>query len=83
MTYLFPEATVISSHQGREHTRANRDVQGRHDAVFAQLFPDVDFRGGRYTQQDMAIPEPWPRYVRSGLCWKPSFSMPGNVLSRE
>ena len=53
--HLFPEATVISSHQGREHTEANRNLQGRHDALFAQLFPDVDFRGGRYTLQDMSF----------------------------
>src|SRR5512139_436753 len=43
--HLFPEATVISSHRGREETEANRKVQGKHDAVFARLFSDVDLEG--------------------------------------
>jgi len=53
--HLFPEATVISTHRGRDETKANRKVQGKHDALFARLFPDVDFRGGRYTLQDMSF----------------------------
>src|SRR5512147_644372 len=38
--HLFPEATVISSHQGREQTKANQKVQGEHDALFAKYFSD-------------------------------------------
>jgi len=53
--HLFPEATVISTHRGREETTANRKVQGKHDEFFARLFSDVDFRGGRYTLQDMSF----------------------------
>ncbi len=53
--HLFPEATVISSHRGREETEANRKVQDEHDALFAKLFPDVDLRGGRYTPQDISF----------------------------
>jgi len=53
--HLFPEATVVSTHRGREETRANQKVQGKHDALFAKLFPDVDLRGGRYTMQDMSF----------------------------
>ncbi len=53
--HLFPEATVIGSHRGREATDANRKVQGRHDALFARLFSDVDLSGGRYTPQDMSF----------------------------
>jgi len=53
--HLFPEATVISSHRGREETKANREAQGKHDALFAKLFSDVDLRGGRYTMQDMSF----------------------------
>src|SRR5512136_887732 len=53
--HLFPEATVISTHRGREETEANRKVQGKHDALFARLFSDVDFAGGRYTVQDMSF----------------------------
>jgi glyoxylase-like metal-dependent hydrolase (beta-lactamase superfamily II) len=53
--HLFPEATVISTHPAREHTEANRKAQGQHEALFARLFPDVDFRGGRYTLQDMTF----------------------------
>src|SRR5512139_269837 len=53
--HLFPEATVISTHRGREETRANQKVQGKHDALVARLFSDVDFRGGRYTPQDMSF----------------------------
>jgi glyoxylase-like metal-dependent hydrolase (beta-lactamase superfamily II) len=53
--HLFPEATVISTHQVRERTKANQKVQGEHDAFFAKHFSDVDFRGGRYTLQDMSF----------------------------
>jgi len=53
--HLFPEAIVISSHRGREETKANRQVQAKHDALFARLFPDVDLTGGRYTTQDMSF----------------------------
>lgn len=53
--HLFPEATVISSHRGRERTQANLRAQAQHDALFAKLFPDVDFSGGRYTLQDMSF----------------------------
>lgn len=53
--HLFPEATVITTHRGRERTKANKKVQGKHDALFARLFSDVDFRGGRYTLQDMSF----------------------------
>src|SRR5512137_1379616 len=30
--HLFPEATVISTHRGREQTKANRKAQSKHDA---------------------------------------------------
>ncbi len=53
--HLFPEATIISTHGGRETTEANRKVQGKHDALFAKLFPDVNFTGGRYTVQDLSF----------------------------
>jgi glyoxylase-like metal-dependent hydrolase (beta-lactamase superfamily II) len=53
--HLFPEATVISTLRGREETEANRKAQGKHDALFAKLFSDVDLRGGRYTLQDMSF----------------------------
>ncbi|HVO84200.1 MAG TPA: MBL fold metallo-hydrolase [Syntrophobacteria bacterium] len=53
--HLFPEATVISTHRGREETKANQKVQAKHDALFAGLFADVDLRGGRYTLQDMSF----------------------------
>lgn len=53
--HLFPTATVIASHRGREETKANRLAQERHDALFALLFPDVDLRGGRYTVQDASF----------------------------
>ncbi len=53
--HLFPEATVICTHACREHTGANRQAQGKHAALFARLFPDVDFEGGRYTLQDLAF----------------------------
>jgi glyoxylase-like metal-dependent hydrolase (beta-lactamase superfamily II) len=53
--HLFPEATVISTHRGREETKANRKVQVKHDALFAKLFSDVDLRGGRYTLQDVSF----------------------------
>lgn len=53
--HLFPEATVICTHRGRERTRANREAQERHTSAFLRLFPDVDFEGGRYTLQDLAF----------------------------
>lgn len=53
--HLFPEAAVISTHRGREQTKANQKVQGKHDALFAKLFSDVDFRGGRYTLQNISF----------------------------
>jgi glyoxylase-like metal-dependent hydrolase (beta-lactamase superfamily II) len=53
--HLFPEAIVISTHRGRQETKARQEVQGQHDALFAKLFSDVDFRGGRYTLQDMSF----------------------------
>lgn len=53
--HLFPDATVISSHQGREQTKANQKIQGEHDALFAKYFSDVDLTGGRYTPQDMSF----------------------------
>src|SRR5512143_1947521 len=53
--HLFPEATVIGTRRCREHTEANRQAQAKHTALFARLFPDVDFAGGRYTLQDMTF----------------------------
>ncbi|PWB68147.1 MAG: hypothetical protein C3F15_16955 [Holophagae bacterium] len=53
--HLFPEATVIASHRGREETKANRRAQTKHDTLFAELFPDVDLTGGRYTGQDASF----------------------------
>ena len=53
--HLFPEATVISTHRGRAQTTANQKHQSEHDALFAQLFPEVDFSGGRYTLQEMSF----------------------------
>ena len=53
--HLFPDATVIGTHRGREETKANLQAQAKHDALFAKLFPDVDFRGGRYTLQNMSF----------------------------
>ena len=53
--HLFPEATVICTHKGREQTKANQKAQGKHDALFATLFSDIDFRGGRYTLQDISF----------------------------
>ncbi len=53
--HLFPGATTVSSHPARERTRANQEVQGRHDAFLAEHFPDVDLRGGRYTPQDLTF----------------------------
>jgi len=53
--HLFPEATVISTHRGRQKTEANQKVQGKHDALLARLFSDVDLKGGRYTLQDMSF----------------------------
>jgi cyclase len=47
--HLFPEATTITTRQGRAWTVANRMKQAEHEALFAELFPDVDFRGGCYT----------------------------------
>lgn len=53
--HLFPEAVTIATGAGRERTKANRAAQARHDALFAGHFPEVDFRGGRYTPQDLAF----------------------------
>ncbi len=53
--HLFSEATVISTHKDREETKANRNVQAEHDALFARLFPDVDLGGGHYTPQDISF----------------------------
>jgi len=53
--HLFPEATVVSTRLCREHTAANRQAQAKHEALFARLFPEVDFEGGRYTLQDMTF----------------------------
>jgi glyoxylase-like metal-dependent hydrolase (beta-lactamase superfamily II) len=53
--HLFREATVISTHRGRDETKANQKAQGKHDALFAMLFSDVDLRGGRYTLQDISF----------------------------
>jgi glyoxylase-like metal-dependent hydrolase (beta-lactamase superfamily II) len=53
--HLFPAATVISTHQGREHTKSNQKAQRQHDVLFASLFPDVDLEGGWYTLQDMSF----------------------------
>jgi glyoxylase-like metal-dependent hydrolase (beta-lactamase superfamily II) len=53
--HLFPDATVIATNPGREETEANLQAQAKHDAVFAEVFPDVDFRGGRYTLQTMCF----------------------------
>src|SRR5512139_1130003 len=43
--HFFPEATVIGSHRGREETKNNLSAQGKHNALFARLFADVDLRG--------------------------------------
>ncbi len=53
--HLFPGATVICSHRARQETDANRKAQGRHDAIFAKLFSDVNLKGGRYTLQEMSF----------------------------
>ena len=53
--HFFPEATVISTHEGRRETEANRKVQEKHDALIARLFSDVDLTGGRYSLQDMTF----------------------------
>jgi glyoxylase-like metal-dependent hydrolase (beta-lactamase superfamily II) len=53
--HLFPKATVIATQAGREETKSNLLAQAKHDAVFAEVFPDVDFRGGRYTVQTMCF----------------------------
>jgi glyoxylase-like metal-dependent hydrolase (beta-lactamase superfamily II) len=53
--HLFLEAMTIASSAGRERTVANQKAQSRHDALFAEHFPDVDFRGSRYTPQDLAF----------------------------
>src|SRR5512139_803214 len=53
--HLFPEATIISTHRGREETKANQKVQSKHDALFAKLFSEVDLRVGRYSLQDMTF----------------------------
>jgi glyoxylase-like metal-dependent hydrolase (beta-lactamase superfamily II) len=62
--HLFKEATVISTHRGREETKANRKVQGKHDALFAKLFSDVDLSDGRYTLQDMSFSGRFSFYQR-------------------
>ena len=53
--HLFPGATSIASHLGRECTRANQEAQELHSMLYAELFPDIDFAGGRYTLQDMSF----------------------------
>ena len=53
--HLFPEATVISTHQGRAATAADQKVQEKHDALFASFFNEIDLTGGRYTLQDMSF----------------------------
>ncbi|UFS71177.1 MBL fold metallo-hydrolase [Geomonas sp. RF6] len=53
--HLFPEATVITTHSGREQTKANLELQGEHSASYAKFFPEFDFSGGRYTVQDMCF----------------------------
>lgn len=53
--HFFPEATVICSHRCREQTKANQKAQCDHEKAFTGFFPDVDFRGGRYTLQDMGF----------------------------
>jgi cyclase len=53
--HLFPAATVVCSLRGREKTREFQLQQTLHDEVFARLFPNVDFAGGRYTLQDMTF----------------------------
>lgn len=53
--HLFPEATIITTHRGREKTQANQRAQKEHDAVFTGSFSDVSFEGGRYTLQDMSF----------------------------
>jgi len=53
--HLFPGAVAVSSRPCRERTRANQEVQARHDAFLAECFPDVDLRGGRYTPQDLTF----------------------------
>jgi glyoxylase-like metal-dependent hydrolase (beta-lactamase superfamily II) len=53
--HLFPEATLISTHRCREHTAASQQAQAKHATLFARLFPDVDFEGGRYTLQDLTF----------------------------
>ncbi len=53
--HLFPEATVISTHRGRAATATAKKVQGKHDALFASFFNEIDLTGGRYTLQDMSF----------------------------
>jgi glyoxylase-like metal-dependent hydrolase (beta-lactamase superfamily II) len=53
--HLFPEAVTIATHAGRGKTAANQKAQARHDALFREHFPGVDFRGGRYTPQDLGF----------------------------
>ncbi len=53
--HLFPEAIAISTDRGREETKANRQAQAQHNALFARLFPDVNLTGGCYTPQDITF----------------------------
>ena len=53
--HLFPSAIVLCSQRGREKTREFQLSQALHAETFAQLFPDIDFSGGRYTLQDMTF----------------------------
>lgn len=53
--HLFPGATVLTTRRVREQTMANQEAQERHSEAFARLFPEVDFRGGRYSLQDITF----------------------------
>ncbi len=53
--HMFPEATSIASHRGREQTRTNAEMQSQHHELFRKFFPEVDLEGGRYTPQDMGF----------------------------
>ena len=48
-----PQSSV--PRRARQETDANRKAQGRHDAIFAGLFSDVDLKGGRYILQEMSF----------------------------
>ncbi len=43
--HLFPEATVISTHRGREQTKANQKAQAKHDALVRQALPRCGLQG--------------------------------------